>query len=195
MIRKTMRIGEIRTSIKLEREFWDYLQEVARQRGIRLAALVNEIAAGREGKTNLASRLRTFCIVHARMRCEELQRELDRLTMAGNSRDLARVLEASPLPCLVLDSELTIRQLNRAFLQWLNLDPKATVNTKLPNLMILRAPGLREMWRALAEGRLSRGSFSATYVSPGKVRTSHAVAMALSAGGYVVMFETLVGRG
>ena len=56
MIRKTMRIGEIRTSIKLEPEFWEYLQDVARQRGMRLAALVNEIAAGREGKTNLASR-------------------------------------------------------------------------------------------------------------------------------------------
>ncbi len=194
MIRKTMRIGEVRTSIKLEPEFWDYLKEVASGRGIRLAALVNEIAATREGKTNLASRLRTFCITHARMRCEALQRELDKLALAGGAEDLLRVLEACPLPCLVLDGELTIRQLNRAFVAWLNLDPAATVGQKLPNIMILRAPGLRELWRALSDGRLARASLSATYVSPGRVRTSHAVAVALSAGGYVVMFETLAGR-
>ena len=28
MIRKTMRVGEVRTSIKLEQEFWNYLKEV-----------------------------------------------------------------------------------------------------------------------------------------------------------------------
>ena len=31
MIRKTMRVGEIRTSIKLEQEFWDYLREIAEE--------------------------------------------------------------------------------------------------------------------------------------------------------------------
>lgn len=45
MIRKTMRIGEVRTSIKLESEFWSYLKEIADSRGIRLSALVNEVAA------------------------------------------------------------------------------------------------------------------------------------------------------
>src|SRR3954468_15917750 len=44
MIRKTMRVGEIRTSIKLEGEFWSYLKEVADGRKLRLSALVNEVA-------------------------------------------------------------------------------------------------------------------------------------------------------
>jgi len=44
MIRKTMRIGEVRTSIKLEPEFWSYLKEVADSRGIRLSRLVNDVA-------------------------------------------------------------------------------------------------------------------------------------------------------
>ena len=44
MIRKTMRIGEVRTSIKLEKEFWSYLKEVADERNLRLSTLVNEIA-------------------------------------------------------------------------------------------------------------------------------------------------------
>ena len=37
MIRKTMRIGEVRTSIKLEKEFWSYLKEIGDERNIRLS--------------------------------------------------------------------------------------------------------------------------------------------------------------
>jgi predicted DNA-binding ribbon-helix-helix protein len=202
MIRKTMRIGEVRTSIKLEQEFWAYLREVAEGRNLRLSAVVNEIASAAPERTNLASTLRTFALSHARLRAQTIQRELDRLALAGNTQDLVRVLEACPLPCLVLDGERAIRQLNRAFLLWLNLDARATTGQRLDNIMILRGPNLKEMWSGLADGRLPRAGFSATYVSPGKVRTSQAMAVALASGeagraarrGSVVMFETLAGR-
>ena len=68
MIRKTMRIGEVRTSIKLEKEFWSYLKEIGDERNIRLSALVNEIASATPERTNLASTLRTFALTHARLR-------------------------------------------------------------------------------------------------------------------------------
>jgi predicted DNA-binding ribbon-helix-helix protein len=202
MIRKTMRIGEVRTSIKLEQEFWAYLREVAEGRNLRLSAVVNEIASATPERTNLASTLRTFALSHARLRAQTMQREVDRLALAGNTQDLVRVLEACPLPCLVLDGERAIRQLNRAFALWLNLDARATAGQRLDNIMILRGPNLKEMWAGLAEGRLPRAGFSATYVSPGKVRTSQATAVALASGesgrsarrGSVVMFETLAGR-
>jgi predicted DNA-binding ribbon-helix-helix protein len=200
MIRKTMRIGEVRTSIKLESEFWSYLKEVAEGRGLRMSALVNEVARATPDRTNLASTLRTFSLIHARMRAQSLQAELDKLAMAGNTQDLGRVMEICPLPCLVLDHERSIRQLNRAFALWLNLDAKATVGQRLDNIMILRGPAMKEMWANLQEGRLARAGFNATYVSPGKVRTSQAMALALSSrasgGGRacLVMFETLAGR-
>lgn len=198
MIRKTMRVGDIRTSIKLEPEFWDYLRRIADERGLRLAGVVNEVARTRVGPSNLASLLRTYCLVHARTRAETLKEELEKLALIGNAPDLARVLEACPLPALVLDAERAIRQLNRAFTQWLNLDPKATVGHRLDNIMILRGVGIREMWTNLQQGRLQRGVFNATYVSPGKVRTSQAIAVAIGGEGehrgFVVMFETLAGR-
>ena len=201
MIRKTMRIGEVRTSIKLESEFWDYLKEVAESREMRLSALVNEVAQATPERTNLASTLRTFALVHARLRCQSMQRELDKLSLAGNTQDLVRVMEACPLPCLVLDGDRCIRQINRAFAFWLNVDPKATLGQRLDNIMILRGPGMREMWTNLLDGRMARAGFNATYVSPGKVRTSQALAVALSATasdpqrrGCIVLFETLAGR-
>ena len=199
MIRKTMRVGEIRTSIKLEGEFWSYLKEVADGRKLRLSALVNEVAQATPDRTNLASTLRTFSLTHAKLRCQTLERELDRLALAGNTQDLTRVLEACPMPCLILDAERAIRQLNRAFALWLNVDPRATVGKRLDNIMILRGTNLKDMWASLGDGRLPRGLFSATYVSPGKVRTAQAVAVALAGGeagryGSVVLFETIAGR-
>ena len=97
-----MRIGEVRTSIKLEPEFWGYLKEVADSRTIRLSRLVNDVASATPDRTNLASTLRTFCLIHARLRWQGLERELERLTLAGNTQDLPRVLDACPLPCLLL---------------------------------------------------------------------------------------------
>ena len=153
-------------------------------------------------RTNLASTLRTFSLMHAKLRCQTLQKQLDQLSLAGSSQDLARVLEACPMPAVMLDSERVIRQLNRAFALWLNLDPRATVGQRLDNMLILRGTGLKEMWNGLGDGRLARAGFNATYVSPGRVRTAQAVALSLAgpditpppARGCVVMFETLSGR-
>jgi predicted DNA-binding ribbon-helix-helix protein len=86
MIRKTMRIGEVRTSIKLEPEFWSYLKEVAQDRSIRLSRLVNEVAMASPERTNLASTLRTFSLVHAQLRWQGLEQELQKLTWRGTPR-------------------------------------------------------------------------------------------------------------
>ena len=199
MIRKTMRIGDVRTSIKLEPEFWSYLREVADARRARLSTLVNEIAGAANGQPNLASCLRMFALAHARLRGQSLQEQIDKLALAGGTQDLVRVLDACPLPCLLLDGGRIIRQLNRTFVLWLNLEPAATLGQKLDNVMILRGNNLAETWSALHDGRLGRLTFNATYVSPGKVRTAQAAAVQLSGGegrrAAVVLFETLAGRG
>jgi predicted DNA-binding ribbon-helix-helix protein len=199
LIRKTMRVGEIRTSIKLETEFWSCLKEVADGRKLPLSRLVNEVAQATPDRTNFASTLRTFALMHAKLRAETMQRELDHPPLAGNTQDLTRVLDACPMPSLILDADRGIRQLNRAFALWLNLDAKATVGKRIENIMILRGTALKEMWAGLLDGRLPRGQFTATYVSPGKVRTAQAVAVALggseaSRRGSVVLFETIAGR-
>jgi predicted DNA-binding ribbon-helix-helix protein len=201
MIRKTMRIGEVRTSIKLEPEFWGYLKEVAQDRSIRLSRLVNEVAMASPERTNLASTLRTFSLVHAQLRWQGLEQELQKLTLAGNTQDLTRVLDACPLPCLLLSEDRVIRRLNQAFAAWLHVDGRGVLGQRLDNVMITRGPCMPELWQRVFDGMAHKARFNATYVSPGKVRTAQALAIGLStvngsgSGACLVIFETLAGRG
>jgi predicted DNA-binding ribbon-helix-helix protein len=201
MIRKTMRIGEVRTSIKLEPEFWSYLKEVAQDRSIRLSRLVNEVATASPERTNLASTLRTFSLVHAQLRWQGLEQELQKLTLAGNTQDLTRVLDACPLPCLLLSEDRVIRRLNQAFASWLHVDGRGVLGQRLDNVMIMRGTCMPELWQRVFGSIAHKARFNATYVSPGKVRTAQALAIGLSAvngsssGACLVLFETLAGRG
>ncbi|MFW5680476.1 MAG: ribbon-helix-helix domain-containing protein [Pseudomonadota bacterium] len=200
MIRKTMRVGDVRTSIKLENEFWDYLQDVAVTRAMRLSALVNEVALASPDRNNLASTLRTYAILHARNNAGDLKERVEMLSLAGSSDDLNRVFDACPLPALILDSERKIKEVNRAFQLWLNVDRDGTVEKKLDHIMILRGRGLEDAWKALFAGKGPRVQFNATYLSPGKVRAAQALAVPLATeqegvvGGALVMYETLAGR-
>jgi predicted DNA-binding ribbon-helix-helix protein len=201
MIRKTMRIGEVRTSIKLEPEFWGYLKEVADSRGIRLSRLVNDVASATPERTNLASTLRTFCLIHAQLRWRGLERDLEQLNLAGNTQDLPRVLDACPLPCLLLSADRTIKRLNQAFAAWLHVDGRGVLGQRLDNIMILRGADMPALWQRIF-GDGGKGRFNATYVSPGKVRTAQALAVGLSPRpganplrACLILFETLAGRG
>ncbi len=57
MIKRSLTIAGHRTSIALEPEFWDGLEALAARRGLRLAALIEEIDATRQ-TPNLSSALR-----------------------------------------------------------------------------------------------------------------------------------------
>ena len=208
-----MRIGEVRTSIKLEPEFWSYLKEVAQDRSIRLSRLVNEVAMASPERTNLASTLRTFSLVHAQLRWQGLEHELQKLTLAGNTQDLTRVLDACPLPCLLLSGDRVIQRLNQAFASWLHVDGRGVLGQRIDNVMITRGPCMPELWQRVFGGMAHKARFNATYVSPGKVRTAQALAIGLSTvngtsgsttgntsggagiGACLVIFETLAGRG
>lgn len=62
-----------RTSISLERAFWDCLREIAAQRSLTINELVSEIDASRAG--NLSSAIRVFVLKYAM--AGKLRQELD----------------------------------------------------------------------------------------------------------------------
>ena len=156
MIRKTMRIGEVHLD-QAGAGVLGLPQGGSGQR-IRLSRLVNDVAAATPERTNLASTLRTFCLIHAQLRWHGLEREVEQLRLAGNTRDLPRLLDACPLPCLLLDEERTVKRLNQAFATWLHLDARGVLGQRLDNMMILRGQGMPGLWERIfgeAGGRAS----------------------------------------
>lgn len=65
MRKRSIRIAGHRTSVALEAPFWDALEQLAKQRGVSLAALVGEIDGARQA-TNLASALRLYVLGRAK---------------------------------------------------------------------------------------------------------------------------------
>ncbi len=77
-IRRTMRVGDIRTSVKLEQLFWDALVKIAKVREVRLTKLVNEVNDDRaswdaDNKFNLSSALRVFALRDVACRLANLE--------------------------------------------------------------------------------------------------------------------------
>ena len=63
LLKRSFRLAGHRTSVALEAEFWRALEEAAARRGQSLAALVEELDAGRaETGRPLASTLRVFAL-------------------------------------------------------------------------------------------------------------------------------------
>ena len=67
MIRKTVRLRWGRTSIKLEPEFWSYLQKFADNSRINLPSAIRSLVPEDFGG-NVASLLRVWCLEHAQDR-------------------------------------------------------------------------------------------------------------------------------
>jgi predicted DNA-binding ribbon-helix-helix protein len=65
MLKRSVTIAGHRTSISLEEPFWEALRELAKKRGMTLAALIAEIDGRRKG-ANLSSAIRMYMLEYYR---------------------------------------------------------------------------------------------------------------------------------
>ncbi|WP_040484927.1 ribbon-helix-helix domain-containing protein [Lutibaculum baratangense] len=63
--KRSVTIAGHRTSVSLEDEFWEELQEAARQESVSLAVMITGIDAGR-GRRSLSSAIRVFLLKRAK---------------------------------------------------------------------------------------------------------------------------------
>jgi len=68
VIKRSVAIRGHRTSISLEKPFYEEFERIARQRGMAVAALVAEIDENRPPDTNLSSAIRLFVLEDFRAR-------------------------------------------------------------------------------------------------------------------------------
>lgn len=67
-VKRSFTIGGHRTSISLEAPFWEALRDIAAERGVPLARLVQDIDTGRGDADGLSSAVRIWILDHYRRR-------------------------------------------------------------------------------------------------------------------------------
>jgi predicted DNA-binding ribbon-helix-helix protein len=67
-IKRSVTIAGHRTSVSLEPEFWDALNEIAAEKKRPLARLIGEVDKREGREQNLSSALRLFVLAHYRKR-------------------------------------------------------------------------------------------------------------------------------
>lgn len=67
IIKRSVRLKGVRTSVSLEEVFWIGLKEIARQKGKTVAEVISEIAASMDAD-NLSSAIRVFVFEYVQQR-------------------------------------------------------------------------------------------------------------------------------
>ena len=123
-----------RYSLRLEREFWAALENIAAGRKLRLNRLVAEIAARRRGDGNLSSTLRVFCL-------RESERVAAARAVAIDGASITALVESAPAPGMLLDSEQVVLAANDAFLHWSGAKRTILLRQRLADHFRLQAGG------------------------------------------------------
>jgi predicted DNA-binding ribbon-helix-helix protein len=113
-----------RYSLRLEHEFWTALEAIALRRKLRLNHLVAEIASHRPSDSNLSSNLRVFCLA-------EMERATAGRSLAVDGTSVTALVEAAPMPGLLLDADQIILAANETFLHWSGLKRALLLRQKL----------------------------------------------------------------
>lgn len=159
-----------RYSIKLEQDFWAFLEETARRQGKRLNQLVAQLAFEHPSGLGLAGALRLFCLNEARTRLELAEAEAEKAQLATGTTDLTAIVGACPAPCVVLDQDRVIRLLNENFARWLNADREALQGKPIEHFFQIRGHfRLDELWRRFGQGFTAAVPAKLAYVAPGRV--------------------------
>jgi predicted DNA-binding ribbon-helix-helix protein len=113
-----------RYSLRLEHEFWAALETIASSRKLRLNHLIAEIAVHRSSEGNLSSTLRVFCL-------GEMERATAGRSLSLDGASITALVEAAPMPGLLLDADQIVLAANESFLHWSGLKRALLLRQKL----------------------------------------------------------------
>jgi predicted DNA-binding ribbon-helix-helix protein len=173
-----------RYSIRLEPVFWLTLENLARQKSMRLgqfvAALANEYAGG-----NFSSYLRVVCML-------ETERALAEASLKPSQGNVLDVVMACPSPGVVLSRFRTIVGHNASFAEWLGPGHKPLTGADLTEIIQVRTRRpLNDIWLDLIAGTESRAEARVLYVEPGRAIAATARILALQPTGSGEFFAVM----
>ena len=156
-----------RYSLRMEKIFWQFLEQIARDHNTKLGRLVAALAESATGK-NLTSHIRAFCMFQA-------EQMVARLATAAGRAHVATLVGSCPAPGLVLSRDRRIVLVNEALSAWLGESHPVLVGAELTGIFQVRTQRpLNEIWAGMVSGAVPRCQAKFVYVAPGRVLAAEA---------------------
>jgi len=174
-----------RYSIRLEPVFWQALENLSEQEGMRLGRFIAELAARYNGN-NFASHLRVISMV-------ESERALAQSSLLLTQDNILGVVRACASPGLVLSRYRTILAHNDGFLEWLGAPEESLAGADLTSVIQVRTRRpLNDLWLDMVAGNVEIAEANVLHVEPGRVIAAAAKLLGLhprdGEGFYAVMW-------
>jgi predicted DNA-binding ribbon-helix-helix protein len=174
-----------RYSIRLEPVFWQVLESLSEQEGMRLGRFIAELADRYDGN-NFASHLRVVSMV-------ESERALAQASLLPTPDNILSVVRACASPGLVLSRYRTILAHNDGFLEWLGGGEESLAGADLTSVIQVRTRRpLNDLWLDMVAGNVATADANVLHVEPGRVIAAAAKLLGLhprdGEGFYAVMW-------
>ena len=168
---RVLQVDRKRYSVRLEDAYWHILEDLARDQGVKLSRLVDEVAREVKGASGLAAALRLRCLSALAERKGEGYAAADARSVGGvYGASLENLISANPAPSLLLAEDGRILLANEAFQNWSGVKSESLIGQPHDWFFQLRlAAPLAETVDRLAHGREGFQNARISYIAPGRV--------------------------
>ena len=166
---RILQLAGRRYSLRLETCYWETLTAIAARRRQRLNRLVAEIAAVAED-TNLAARLRVFCLEESRQVTRAREFAVERTSVLG-------LIGSAPIPALAVDTNGRIIAVNTPFSTWLGTSAEPLTGTPLLRHFRFHCRAgctVEALWKELGGGWVMAERARVIHIAPGRVLAANA---------------------
>ena len=173
---RVLQVDRKRYSVRLEDAYWHILEDLARDQGVKLSRLVDDVAKEVKGASGLAAALRLRCLSALADRNGADQTPADRWSVGGGvyGASLEKLISANPAPSLLLAEDGRILLANEAFQNWSGVKSESLMGQPYDWFFQLRlAAPLAEVVDSLAHGREGFQHARISYIAPGRVVVSN----------------------
>ena len=169
---RVLQVDRRRYSVRLEEAYWQILEHLAGDQGVKLSHLVDDVAQEVQGESGLAAALRLRCLSALAESGREGQASADHRSAGGGVYGalLENLISANPAPSLLLAEDGRILLANEAFQNWSGVKAESLTGQPYDWFFQLRlAAPVAEIVDRLAHGREGHQRARLSYIAPGRV--------------------------
>lgn len=159
-----------RYSLKLDNIVWDTLEELAKEKDLRLNELVARIAQESGDEKALTATLRLYCLQEMRRRLSEREGAIKDLSLTSRGVPTILFAEACPTPCFLIGHDHAILDINEPAERWMSAREASLIGKNVGHyLQIKTVPPVDEILRQFADGVRRVFPARVLHVRPGRL--------------------------